>query len=39
MTHPRKHHKSDDRTIFTTYYCSRLPTHQRYHMGVVFRRY
>ena len=25
-----------DGTILTAYYCSRLPWHQRYHMGVVF---
>ncbi|MDE2927383.1 MAG: sialidase family protein [Acidobacteriota bacterium] len=29
----------DDGSILTAYYCSRLPTHQRYHMGVVFWRY
>ena len=26
----------DDGTIVTAYYCSRIPGHQRYHMGVVF---
>ena len=25
----------DDGTIVTAYYCSRIPMHQRYHMGVV----
>ncbi len=26
----------EDGSILTAYYCSRLPWHQRYHMGVVF---
>ena len=25
-----------DGTIVTAYYCQRIATHQRYHMGVVF---
>lgn len=27
--------EAEDGTIVTAYYCNRVPTHQRYHMGVV----
>lgn len=27
--------QTDDGTVVTAYYCNKIPTHQRYHMGVV----